>query len=139
GLLHGRNWRLKFIPLVWAAIRRKFSRSVLILAQVIIAFALFGVLQGLTSGINHAIAAAHADRLYVASKLDLGAPLPISMIEWLKTVPGVRDVTFRYQFRGNYQQPRQRVPICATDVDSFFTTYTEYQVSPASARSEIRR
>lgn len=130
---------MKFIPLVWAAIRRKLSRSLLILAQVVIAFALFGVLQGLTSGINHAIASAHADRLYVASKLDLGGQLPISMLEWLKSVPGVRDVTFRYQFRGNYQRPQQRVPVLATDVDSFFTTYTEYNVEPASAMRDIRQ
>ena len=47
---------MKFIPLVWAGIWRKRSRSILILLQVIIAFTLYGVLQGLTSGINHAIA-----------------------------------------------------------------------------------
>ncbi len=50
---------MKFVTLVWAGLWRKLSRSILILLQVIIAFALFGVLQGLTSGINHAIAATH--------------------------------------------------------------------------------
>ncbi len=67
---------MKFIPLIWAGLRRKLSRSILILAQVIIAFMLFGVLQGLTSGINHAIASTHPDRLYVGSKLNLGFPVP---------------------------------------------------------------
>jgi putative ABC transport system permease protein len=126
---------VKFIPLVWAGIRRKSSRSILILLQVVIAFALYGVLQGLTSGINHAIASTHADRLYVASKLDLGDPIPISIIEGLKRVPGVVGVAPRYQFGASYQRPEQGVPICATDVDAFLSIYTENKVDPAQQRA----
>jgi putative ABC transport system permease protein len=126
---------VKFIPLIWAGIRRKLSRSVLILLQVIIAFALYGVLQGLTSGINHAIAATHADRLYVGSKLDLGDPLPVSILEYLKTVPGVVGVAPRFQFGASYQRPEQGVPICATDVDAFFALYSEDRVDPAQQRA----
>ncbi len=126
---------MKFIPLVWAGIRRKQSRSILILLQVIIAFALFGVLQGLSSGINHAIAATHANRLYVASKLNLGFPIPVSIVEWLKTVPGIRDVTYRYEFGANYQRPEQEVPITATDVSSFLAIYPEDEVDPAQVRA----
>ncbi len=130
---------MKFIPLVWAAIRRKFSRSILIFAQVIVAFALFGALQGLTSGVNHAIAAAAADRLYVASKLDQRGALPMSIVEWLKAVPGVRNVTFRYQFSSIYQRPEQLVPICATDIGSFLAVYAPSKVTPASALSAMRQ
>jgi putative ABC transport system permease protein len=126
---------MKFIPLVWAGIWRKRSRSILILLQVVIAFTLYGVLQGLTSGINHAIAATHADRLYVASKLELGDPIPISILEWLKTVPGVIAVAPRYQFGASYQRPEQGVPICATDVDAFLTLYPEDKVDPAQQRA----
>ena len=126
---------MKFIPLVWAGIRRKRSRSILILLQVVIAFALYGVLQGLTSGINHLIAASHADRLYVASKLDLGDPIPISILEWVKTVPGVVGAAPRYQFGAIYQRPEQGVPICATDVDAFLAIYNENQVDPTQQRA----
>lgn len=126
---------MKFIPLVWAGIWRKRSRSILILLQVIIAFTLYGVLQGLTSGINHAIAATHADRLYVGSKLDLGDPLPISIIEWVKTVPGVLGVAPRFQFGATYQRPGQGVAICATDVDAYLAIYLEDQVDPAQRRA----
>lgn len=122
---------MKFIPLVWAGILRKRSRSILILLQVVVAFALYGVLQGLTSGVNHAIAATHADRLYVGSKLNLGNPLPVSMLEWLKTVPGVLGVAPRYQFGASYQRPEQGVPICATDVDAFLAAYAEDKVDAA--------
>jgi putative ABC transport system permease protein len=126
---------VKFIPLVWAGIWRKRSRAILILLQVVIAFALFGVLQGLASAVNHAIASTHVDRLYVGNKLQLGSPIPIAIVEWLKTVPGVRDVTYRYQFDANYQRPDQDVPICATDVDSFLAVYPEDKVDPAQVRA----
>lgn len=126
---------MKYIPLVWAGIWRKRSRSILILLQVIVAFALFGVLQGLTSAVNHAIAATHIDRLYVASKLDLGDPLPISIVEQVKRVPGVVTVAPRYQFGVTYQRPDQGVPICATDVDSFLAVYSEDKVDAAQQRA----
>ena len=130
---------MKFIPLVWAAIRRKLSRSILVFAQVIIAFALFGALQGLTSGVDHAVAAAHADRLYVASKLDQRGALPISIVSWLKTVPAFRNVTFRFQFYSNYQRPDQPVPVCATDIDSFFAVYDEFKVDgPLASMRDIQ-
>ena len=126
---------MKFIPLIWAGIRRKRSRSILILLQVIIAFTLFGVLQGLTSGVNHAIAATHPDRLYVASKLDLGFPIPIAIVDWVKSVPGVIGVAPRYEFGATYQRPGQGVAICATDVDTFLAMYPEDKVDPAQQRA----
>ncbi|MGC1458219.1 MAG: ABC transporter permease [Steroidobacteraceae bacterium] len=126
---------MKFIPLIWAGLRRKLSRSVLILAQVIIAFTLFGVLQGLTSGINHAIASSHPDRLYVGSKMNLGFPVPIAIVDWVKTVPGVIGVAPRYQFGASYQRPEQGVGISATDVDAFFAMYPEDAVDPAQQRA----
>ncbi len=101
--LHG--GRMKFIPLIWAGLRRKLSRSILILAQVIIAFMLFGVLQGLTGGINHAIASTHPDRLYVESKVNQGFPLPIAIVERVKGIPGVIGAAARYQFGASYQRP----------------------------------
>src|SRR5215469_4703895 len=109
-----RGGSVKYIPLVWAGIWRKRSRSILIFLQVIIAFALFGVLQGLSSAVNHAITSSHADRLYVASKLNLGFPLPIAVVEWVKTVPGVIGVAPRFQFGATYQRAQQGMPICAT-------------------------
>ena len=47
---------MKYLPLVWAGIRRKRGRTILIFLQVAVAFTLFGVLQGLKTGVDHAIA-----------------------------------------------------------------------------------
>ncbi len=124
---------VKFIPLIWAGIVRKRSRSILILLQVIIAFTLFGVLQGLNSGIKQAVDGTHADRLYVGSRMQLGNPLPASIVARLATVPGVTASTFRIQFGGFYQRQGQNISIAGTDPATFLPVYPELEVSPKDA------
>ena len=60
---------MKYLFLVWSGIWRKRTRAALILLQVTVAFTLFGVLQGLDTGIKQAIARAHANRMYVLSRV----------------------------------------------------------------------
>ena len=47
--------RVRFLPLIWSGIWRKPGRSVLIFLQVSVAFALFGVLQGMKTGVDRLI------------------------------------------------------------------------------------
>ena len=81
---------MKFLPLIWAGIWRKRGRAILMLLQIVSTFALFGVLQGLNTGIKEAIARTHADRLYVASRVSLSDPLPLAHLSRLQAVPGVK-------------------------------------------------
>jgi putative ABC transport system permease protein len=131
---------VKFLPLIWAGIRRKLSRSILILAQVIIAFTLFGVLQGLSSAVQHVLDSTHGDRLYVSNRLRFGFPLPFSMVERLKSTPGVAAVAYQYRFGLAYQQrPDQIVPCTATDIDSYLQMFPELRVQPAQAVQAMRQ
>jgi putative ABC transport system permease protein len=119
---------MKFLPLIWAGIWRKRGRAVLMLLQIVSTFALFGVLQGLNTGIKQAIAHTHADRLYVASNVSLGDPLPLAHLSRLRSVPGVRQVSYRIGFGGTWQQPTQFIPGFATEVRSFFAMFDELVV-----------
>ena len=130
---------MKFAALIWAGIRRNRGRSNLILLQVVIAFTLFGVLQGLNGAINKAVAATHADRLYVGSRQRFGTPLPIAIMSTVQSTPGVIASAARFQFGGTWQKPDQQVPILATDVDSFLAVYPEWAVAPAAARSAMKQ
>lgn len=47
---------MKYLPLIWSGIRRRPMRATLIFLQVSVAFSLFGVLQGMKTGVDHAIA-----------------------------------------------------------------------------------
>ncbi len=125
---------MKFLALIWGGIRRNRGRSILILLQVVIAFTLFGVLQGLNGAINKAVAASHADRLYVGSRQRFGTPLPIAIMSTVQTTPGVMASTYRSFLGATWQKPDQPVPVLATDVASFLAIYPEFQVSPAAGQ-----
>jgi putative ABC transport system permease protein len=123
---------VKFLPLLWAGIWRKSSRTLLLILQIATAFLLFGLLQGLNSGLKGAIAQSHADRLYVASSVSLGVPLPISMLPQLRRIDGVKWATPLMQLPSFYQQPTQSVPINAVDPEAFFAMFKDYRVPQAA-------
>jgi putative ABC transport system permease protein len=122
---------MKYLPLVWAGIWRKRSRAILMLLQIASAFLLFGLLQGLNSGIKEAIARTHADRLYVGSSVSLGVPLPISLLPQIRQVPGVKLATPLIQMPTIYQKPGQGIPLTSVDVAAFFGMFTNYVVPRA--------
>ena len=117
----------KFLPLVWAGIWRKRGRAVLMLLQIASAFALFGLLEGVNTGIKQAIAQTHRDRLYIASSVSLGDPLPISVLGRIRATPGVAFVTPRQGLPGTYQQPDQQLGVIAVDPGAFFAIHDEYR------------
>lgn len=101
----------------------------LLLLQIVSAFALFGVLQGVSSGTKQAIAQTHSDRLYIGSRVNVSDPLPIALLERIRDVPGVRDVTPRAVIIGTYQSPEQGIPVLAVDAHPFFRIFDELSVS----------
>src|SRR5215470_11183069 len=119
----------KYLGLVWAGIWRKRGRAVLMLLQIASSFALFGLLEGLSSGIKQAIAATHGNRLYVGSNVSLGEPLPIGLLGRIRSVPGVEAATARSGVPATYQRPDQSVPVLAAEVEPFFEIYDEYSAS----------
>jgi putative ABC transport system permease protein len=100
---------LRFIPLIWSGIWRKPVRTALIFLQVCVAFALFGVLQGVKTGMQRAIASTPADVLYVGPAVYGEPPLPIADLRRLQSIPGVKAVSFNYGMLSFYQNPRQPV------------------------------
>jgi putative ABC transport system permease protein len=129
---------MKFLPLVWAGIWRKSSRTVLLLLQIASAFLLFGLLQGLNSGVKKAISDAHSDRLYVGSSVSLGVPLPISMLPQIQRIRGVTLVTPLAQIPATYQTASQAIPLNAVDPAAFFGMFQEYIVAPAALQAMKR-
>src|SRR5580704_8245744 len=98
---------MKFLPLIWSGIWRKPGRVILIFLQVCVAFALFGVLQGLKSGVEHVVNQARADLLIVHGSLGLVDSLPISLLERIGSVPGVKAAVPVGLLFGTYQKPNQ--------------------------------
>jgi putative ABC transport system permease protein len=126
---------MKYLPLVWAGIWRKTSRAILMLLQIASAFLLFGLLQGLNSGIKQAIAKTHSDRLYVGSSVSLGVPVPISLLPQIRAVPGVKYATPLVQFPAMYQRQGQGIPMTGVDAEAFFGMFSDYTVSKAAVEA----
>jgi putative ABC transport system permease protein len=100
---------MKFLPLVWYGLWRRPARTVLIFLQVCVAFTLFGVLQGMKIGMDRAIVNTPADVLYVGPAVDGEPPLPIADLSRLRSIPGVRAVSFNQGMLTSYQKPTQPV------------------------------
>ena len=111
-LVAGAFRAVKYLPLVWSGLWRKPGRTILVFLQVSVAFALFGVLQGLKTGVAHAVAAARADLLIVHSRLSsIAQPLPYGLLEQIRTVPGVKvAIPVELSF-GTWQKPDQGVGV----------------------------
>ncbi len=122
---------MKYLPLIWAGIWRKRGRAVLLLLQIVSAFTLFGLLQGLNSGIKEAIARTHGDRLYIGSSVSMGDPLPLGLANRIQSVAGVRYVSPRINLPGTYQKPSEAVLVVGVDPATFFSIYNEFIIPRA--------
>ena len=122
---------MKFLPLFWSGIWRKPGRTALIFLQVSIAFALFGMLQGLKTGVDHAAAAARADLLIVHSRLSfLAASLPAGSLDRIKSVPGVKLVVPVDIFGATYQKPTQRLGVVAISLVKDWPSAFTFKIAP---------
>jgi putative ABC transport system permease protein len=121
---------MKFLPLIWSGIWRKPGRTVLIFLQVCVAFALFGVLQGLKTGVEHLISEARADVLIVHGSLSLIDPLPLSLLERIKSVPGVKVVIPVELFGAIYQNPSQKLGLVAISPDEGWLSAFTFSIAP---------
>jgi putative ABC transport system permease protein len=125
--------RMKFLPLIWSGIWRKPGRSILIFLQVSVAFALFGVLQGMKTGVDQLIGQARADLLLVHGSLSIIERLPLGLLEQIKSVAGVKVVVPVDFSGGTYQKPGQQVGIVAIRPDDGWLSAFTYTVAPEHA------
>lgn len=122
---------MKYLPLIWSGIWRKPGRTVLIFLQVSVAFVLFGVLQGLKTGIEHAVEAARADLLIVHSRQDfIFSGLPLGLLEQIRSVPGVKLAEPVELFGSYYQKPENGLLIVAVRPDKNWTDAFTFNVAP---------
>ncbi|HEV2443603.1 MAG TPA: ABC transporter permease [Steroidobacteraceae bacterium] len=126
---------MKYLPLVWSGIWRKRGRTILIFLQVAVAFSLFGALQGLKTGVDHAIAAARADLLIVHSRLSMGVPLPVGMLGQIRSVAGVEEAIPVDLSFGTYQNPEQQIGIVAVRPEKGWLSAFTWTISPAYVKA----
>ena len=120
---------MKYLVLVWAGLWRKKARSILTMLSIVVAFLLFGLLQGINQGMNHVFQSLNVDRLYIQSRISMSDGLPIAYLEQIKSVPGVRAVTHWSYFGGFFQNAQNSLPVFAIDAATQFAVYPKIKIS----------
>jgi putative ABC transport system permease protein len=123
---------MKFFHLVWAGIWRKMGRAILTLLSIVVAFLMFGMMQGFSSGIDNVVKDTRADILYSFSRVSILEGIPLGHIAQIKTVKGVEAVTPLVVFTSTYRTPGNFIQALAIDPDSFFVTYPALSASPSA-------
>jgi putative ABC transport system permease protein len=121
---------MKFFPLVWTSLWRKKTRTIFTLLSIVIAFLLFGLLQGINTWMSAFGTGSNANRLYIVSRVSQVQPLPSAYLHLIEAVPGIRRSTYIAGFTGYYQEKSNTLVAFATDVKTFFDLYPEWQVAP---------
>jgi len=120
---------MKFFPLIWTGLWRKRVRTVLTLLSIIVAFSLFGIMQGVTAALDEAISGLTDEtRLMIQSRVNIMEPLPIAHYSRLQGVDGVRDIAYYGYFAGYYQEPTNQINTGAVNIEEFFNLYPEFTV-----------
>ncbi len=119
---------MKYLHLIWAALFRSKTRTLLTLLSVIAAFLLFGMLDSVRVAFNSGGDVTGANRMVTASRLSLTQMLPYSLDPQIKAVPGVKKASFAAWFGGIYQDPKNFFPNFSVG-PGYLDLYPEFTLS----------
>lgn len=121
---------MKYLHLIWAALFRRKTRTILTLLSITMAFLLFGLLDAVRVSFAEAGQSANgAERLQTGAKLSFIQPLPKSLQERIAQVPGVKEVAHANWFGGAYQDAHNQIFTFAVS-DNYLDVYPEVTVAP---------
>ena len=126
---------MKYLHLIWAALFRRKTRTILTLVSIVAAFLLFGLLDAVRVSFAQAGQGADgAERLQTGARLSFIQPLPQSLQAQIAALPGVKMVTYANWFGGAYQDPRNQVFSFAVP-ETYLDAYPEIAVSAAERKA----
>jgi putative ABC transport system permease protein len=122
---------VKYFLLIWAGLWRKKTRTILTMLSIIVAFLLFGLLQGINQSINAGLGDSSNKRLWTTARVATYGSMPISLMDQILTVRGVRNVAHLSYFGGYFQDAKNDIPAYAINVESLAAVYPELNITAA--------
>jgi putative ABC transport system permease protein len=119
---------MRYLPLLWAGLFRKKTRTILTLLSVCIAFLLFGLLHAVTVAFESGADSADAKRLLTTARYSIIEPLPLSYLRRIEQVPGVIGVAYADWFGAKYQNESNAFPVFAVDPQRYLDMYPEFTI-----------
>jgi len=126
---------MKFLPLTLRNLFRRPVRTILVFLATTLAFLLFGILMILRVAFTMGVSVAGADRLMMLNKMGFIQPIPVSYIEKIRAVPGVKLVTHASWMGGIYQDPSTNVFQFAVDPETYMALYPEFKLPPEQMKA----
>jgi putative ABC transport system permease protein len=128
---------MSHFELVWAGLWRKPMRTIFTFLSIVVAFMLFGALQGVNAAFNRLVDAGRLDVLITVSPNGLLLPLAASL--QIRQIPGVTTVTYQSGFIGYFQSVANVVPVFAVDPQNAHLTMLGDFTVPDAELTDFKR
>ncbi len=126
---------MKFLHLIWAALFRRKTRTMLTLVSIVTAFLLFGLLDAVRTSFTQAGQSANgAQRLQTSAKLSFIQLLPKALQGQIEALPGVDKVAHSNWFGGAYQDARNQVFTFAVS-ENYLDLFPEIDIKPSERKA----
>jgi putative ABC transport system permease protein len=129
---------MKYLPLLWAGLFRKKVRSLLTLLSIMIAFVLFGLLQGVKLAFDSGADAADAKRLLTTARYSIIEPLPLAHLRQIEGVEGIEEVAYANWFGAKYQDQANAFAVFAVDPRRYLDLYPEFDIATEQREAFIK-
>ncbi len=133
---------LRYLPLIVKNCWRNRRRTLLTIVSIGISMCLLGVMMSMYRAFYLAEPApSEALRLVTRNRVSLTQPLPLSYMDRIKAVPGVREVMIYSWFGGTYKDAREARNNFARfgiEPEKLFRLYPEYSLPEDQKRDFIR-
>lgn len=120
---------MKFLPLLWANLRRKPARLIFTFLSVFVAFVLFGILGATREAFVGGAELIGDERLITMHRVSLIQPLPLAYWRRIESVPGVTRVGHASWMEGYYRERSNIIPMMAID-PGYMDLYPEVVIPP---------
>ena len=125
---------MKYLHLIWAALFRSKTRTLLTLLSVTAAFFLFGMLDSVRVAFNSGGDVTGANRMVVASRLSITQMLPYSLTPQIASIDGVKRSSFAAWFGGIYRDPKNFFPNFSVG-PGYLDLYPEFKLPDAQRKA----
>jgi putative ABC transport system permease protein len=120
----------RWLPIVWANLKRRKLRLAFTFVSILMAFLMFGMLDAMRTSLAGVVNVIGADRVLVQSKINMIMPLPRGHYEKIRATPGVKAAASFNWFGGVYKDAKQPIQMQATDPAEFLRVYPEVKLKP---------
>lgn len=125
----------KFLPLLWANLKRRRLRLTFTLASIIVAFLMFGLLEAMRYSFSMGVDLAGADRLMLQNKLSLIQPMPYAYGNRIRGLKGVKRASNVSWFGGTYQSERNQIVLLPIEGEPYLEMYPEIAIPEDQKRA----